>query len=86
MKRVVVLFSALVLLTGAGYTTQTLTVKRSSAASQLSDSVKTGALPNGHSGLQINGVSVPEPASIMLSSLALLACTTFLRRQRPNRA
>jgi len=35
--------------------------------------------------LQLNGYPVPEPVTIVLSSIALLGWTTTLRRRRMNR-
>jgi hypothetical protein len=80
MKRFITALLPLVLLTVVALTSQTLIL----ASGTHAPSAVTGAsatIPH----LQLNGSSIPEPVSIMLSSLALLGWTTFLRRNRLNR-
>lgn len=80
MRRLITALLPLVLLTGVALTTQTLIL----ASGEHIPSAATGTsatIPH----LQLNGSSIPEPVSIVLSSLALLGWTTFLRRNRLNR-
>jgi len=77
MKRLITAFIALALLTGVALTTQTLILASSTHSSSVPMSASTT--------VQLNGFPIPEPVSIVLSSLALLGWTTFLRRNRLNR-
>ena len=48
-------------------------------------SMQNGAAGNSLPHLQMNVISIPEPASIVLSSLVLLGSITLLRRHRLTR-
>ena len=85
MKRVIVFLLAVVLLAGAAFTMQTLstglrpTNLKPTAAARLP--VANSAVPRAQTALD----PIPEPVSIILSSLALFGCTTLLRRHRLDR-
>jgi hypothetical protein len=73
---------AVVLLVGAAFTAE--------AWGSRTPAGKASAAPLGHfsafvTNLQMNGLPLPEPATIVLSSLVLLGSTTLLRRHRSNR-
>jgi len=77
MKRFIAALLPVVLLTAVALITQALPL--ASAAS--SATIGSATVPH----LQLDGSSIPEPMSIVLSSLALFGWTTFLRRNRVNR-
>jgi hypothetical protein len=78
MKRPLSAIVPLGLLTGIALTTQTLIL-----ASGI-QSANPGS-PTRVPIIQLDRASIPEPLSIVLSSLAVLGWTTFLRRNRVNR-
>lgn len=72
MKRIIGLILTLVVLAGAAFTAQLWI-----------DSAASGA--ESHGALQIGYFPLSEPASIVLSSIVLLASTTVLRRRHTQR-
>ena len=82
MKRIVGLFLAIALLTGGAFTAQLLSGQAPGSNAQASSPNPIAALI---STVQMNGLPLPEPVSIVLSSLVLLGSTTLLRHYRMNR-
>ena len=77
MKRSLVAVLGVVLLAGAAFTAEVWSVRTPDQKSSPS------ALATLVANVQVNGL--PEPASIVFSSLILLGGTTVWRRRRTNR-
>lgn len=75
MKRTLILLLVLALFTGIALTAQVLSNRALAAG-------KIDASSSGWSYLQMNVIAIPEPVSIVLSSMVLLGSITLLRRHR----
>jgi hypothetical protein len=79
MKRLFVAILGVALLTGVAFTAELWNVR--TPDQKGSPSALTAFVTN----MQMEGFPLPEPASIIVSSLVLLGGTTVWRRRRTNR-
>lgn len=82
MKRIFGILVAVALLTGVAFTTQLL---GNMAPPAKAPAGAAGYIAAWIADIQMNGLPLPEPVSIMLSSILLLGSTTLLRRRRTSR-
>jgi PEP-CTERM motif-containing protein len=85
MKRILVVLLLISMVAGIALMAGVLNKRVFAANTSTGYSGKTGVSGSALPHVQMNIASIPEPASIVLASLALLGWITLLRRRRLTR-